>query len=70
LDSNLFGSFASLSQIFVSFMTRPPDEAQLVGLVYSLTKRLQEDHLPWYQKPIFLGGAVLVATVLLNVIFR
>jgi solute:Na+ symporter, SSS family len=56
--------------ILVSFMTSPPDESQLVGLVYSLTKRLQEDHLPWYQKPVFLGGAVLVATVLLNVIFR
>jgi SSS family solute:Na+ symporter len=56
--------------ILVSVMTKPPEESQLVGLVYSMTKRLQEDHLPWYQKPVFLGGAVLVATVVLNVIFR
>jgi solute:Na+ symporter, SSS family len=62
--------FCFLVTILVSFMTKPPDESQLTGLVYSLTKRLPQDHLPWYQKPVFLGGAVLVATVLLNVIFR
>jgi len=56
--------------VLVSLMTRAPDESHLVGLVYSLTKRVQKDDLPWYQKPVFLGGAVLVATVLLNVIFR
>jgi len=62
--------FCFLVTILVSLMTKPPNESQLIGLVYSLTKRLPEGHLPWYQKPVFLGGAVLVATVLLNVIFR
>jgi solute:Na+ symporter, SSS family len=62
--------FCFLVTILVSFMTKPPNESQLIGLVYSLTKRLLEDHLPWYQKPVFLGCAVLFATVLLNVIFR
>lgn len=56
--------------ILVSFITIPPDESKLVGLVYSLTERLNEDDFPWYQKPAFLGGAVLVATVVLNIIFR
>ncbi len=56
--------------ILISLVTKRPDESQLVGLVYSLTKRVTEVHLPWYKKPAFLGGAVLVATVLLNIIFR
>jgi SSS family solute:Na+ symporter len=56
--------------ILVSLVTKRPNESQLAGLVYSLTSRPPEDSLSWYQKPVFLGGAVLVATVLLNIIFR
>ena len=56
--------------ILVSLTTKRPEESRLVGLVYSLTPRPAQDQLSWYQKPAFLGGAVLAATVLLNVIFR
>ena len=54
----------------VSLMTRPREEAELVGLVYSLTPRPSDDHLPWYRKPASLGVLVVVILVALNIIFR
>jgi SSS family solute:Na+ symporter len=56
--------------IFVSLVTRPPEEEKLTGLVYSLTERPQEQHLPWYQRPAVLGSVALLAAVLLNITFR
>jgi SSS family solute:Na+ symporter len=55
--------------IAVSLVTRPRPDAELVGLVSSLTPRPDEGHLAWYQKPAALGVAVLVAAVLLNVVY-
>jgi SSS family solute:Na+ symporter len=55
--------------ILVSLVTQPRREEDLVGLVYSLTKRTSEGHLPWYQRPEALGIAVLVLALILNVIF-
>jgi solute:Na+ symporter, SSS family len=55
--------------ILVSLMTRPRDERELVGLVYSLTERPREEGIPWYQRPVVLGVLVLGGTLLLNVIF-
>ena len=55
--------------ILVSLMTRARDEKELVGLVYSLTKRPKEAHLPWYQRPAVLGVIVLAMTLVLNIIF-
>jgi len=40
-----------------------------VGLVYSLTPKPVEHHLPWYQKPVALASIVGVLCVLLNLIF-
>ena len=56
--------------ILVSLVTAAPEEARLVGLVYSLTERPQEGHLSWYKRPAYLGAAILAATVLLNLVFR
>jgi len=56
--------------IAVSLVTRAPSEDKLKGLVYSLTERPQEGHLPWYQRPAVLGSAALLAAVLLNITFR
>jgi len=53
----------------VSLVTRPRKEEELVGLVYSLTKRTSEADLPWYQKPEALGILVLVLALVLNIIF-
>jgi SSS family solute:Na+ symporter len=55
--------------IVVSLLTRPRDEKELVGLVYSLTERPKEAHLPWYQRPAILGVVVLLMTLVLNIIF-
>ncbi len=55
--------------IVVSLITRARDEKELVGLVYSLTPRPKEEHLPWYQRPAVLGVIVLLMTLVLNIIF-
>jgi SSS family solute:Na+ symporter len=55
--------------IVVSLMTRPREESELVGLVYSLTPKPVETHLSWYQKPATLGLAVLAMLVILNLVF-
>jgi len=55
--------------IIVSLLTRPRDEKELAGLVYSLTERPKEEHLPWYQRPAVLGVIVLAMTLVLNIIF-
>jgi SSS family solute:Na+ symporter len=55
--------------ILVSLVTRPRKEEDLIGLVYSLTKRTSEGDLPWYQRPEALGIAVLVLALILNIIF-
>ena len=55
--------------VLVSLMTSPRPEAELVGLVYSLTPKPVETHLTWYQKPATLAIAVLVILVALNLVF-
>ena len=53
----------------VSLATKPRVEEDLVGLVYSLTPKPDDSHLPWYQKPLTLGVAVLAILAVLNVVF-
>jgi SSS family solute:Na+ symporter len=55
--------------IIISLMTKPAEESKLVGLVYSLTARPQEEHLAWYAKPATLAIVVLCITVVLNIVF-
>jgi solute:Na+ symporter, SSS family len=55
--------------IIVSLLTKPRDEKELAGLVYSLTERPKEGHLAWYQRPFALGAIVLGLTLVLNIIF-
>jgi len=56
--------------VLVSLVSTAPEESRLVGLVYSLTERPQESNLSWYKRPVYLGAAILGATVLLNLVFR
>jgi SSS family solute:Na+ symporter len=58
-----------LVTIAVSLLTRPRPEADLKGLVYSLTERPKDGLLAWYRRPATLAMAVLVLTLLLNFIF-
>src|SRR6202140_3133561 len=55
--------------IIVSLITRAPDESKLVGLVYSLTPKPEEEPMAWYARPASLAIMVIAGTVLLNVIF-
>jgi SSS family solute:Na+ symporter len=56
--------------VVVSLFTRAPDRVQLEGLVYSLTPKVSEAHLPWWRRPVTWGLAVLVIVGLLNFLFR
>ena len=56
--------------VIVSLATKPRPDADLKGLVYALTPKPSDADLAWYQRPVVFGGAVLGATVLLNLIFR
>ncbi|HET9088081.1 MAG TPA: sodium:solute symporter family protein [Acidobacteriaceae bacterium] len=53
----------------LSLLTEPRKEEELVGLVYSLTPRLSDSNLAWYQRPATLGICVLLMLVLLNFVF-
>ena len=55
--------------VIVSLMTRAPEESKLVGLVYSLTPKPEEEPLAWYAKPGTLAAIVIAGTILLNIIF-
>jgi SSS family solute:Na+ symporter len=44
-------------------------DAELKGLVYSLTPKAVPTNEPWYERPVVLGGLVLAATLALNLIF-
>ena len=54
----------------ISVMTaRNKSDVDLKGLVYSLTERPKEAHLPWWKTPEGFGVVVLVLAIALNVIF-
>jgi len=55
--------------ILVSLITKPREDKELAGLVYSLTERPKEEHLPWFKRPQILGAIVLLMTLMLNIIF-
>lgn len=56
--------------VLISLLTpRVKTDEELKGLVYSLTPKIKDHGLPWYQQPATLGILVLAATVVLNIIF-
>jgi SSS family solute:Na+ symporter len=56
--------------IVVSLITqRNKTDDELRGLVYSLTPRVKETGVAWYQQPALLGCAVLLGAAILNWIF-
>jgi SSS family solute:Na+ symporter len=55
--------------IVISLMTRPREDSKLIGLVYSLTEKPSEKHLPWYERPAALAVVIVVVLLLLNVFF-
>ena len=56
--------------ILISLATRRnKSDAELKGLVYSLTPKIKSEDEPWYKQPATLGVIVMVATIILNIIF-
>jgi SSS family solute:Na+ symporter len=58
-----------LLTILISLVTKPRDEKDLVGLVYSLTPKPSSEGLTWYRRPLVLGVIVLAASIALNLYF-
>jgi SSS family solute:Na+ symporter len=56
--------------VVISLATqRTKSDAELKGLVYSLTPRPPTENEPWYLRPVTVGLLILGATAILNVIF-
>ena len=56
--------------IAISLATpRTKTDAELTGLVYSLTPKPKSEDEPWFKRPAVLGALVMGATVVLNLIF-
>jgi len=53
----------------ISLATEPRPEADLIGLVYSMTPKPIETDLEWWQKPSTLAIAVLAMLIVLNLVF-
>ena len=64
-------STSFVATLLISLVTRPRPEAELRGLVYSLTDRtVVAASEPWWRQPVVLATLVLACTVLLNLVFR
>jgi solute:Na+ symporter, SSS family len=56
--------------IIISLLTkRKKSDEELKGLVYSLTEKIKETGIPWYNRPAVLAVIVLICAVALNIIF-
>jgi SSS family solute:Na+ symporter len=56
--------------IAISLLTRRlRSDEDLKGLVYSLTERPREEHLPWWKRPEGMGVMVLLLALVLNLVF-
>ena len=55
--------------LLVTVVTKPRPDAELKGLVYSLTEVAHEERVGILQRPIFWGGVALAALVVLQIIF-
>jgi SSS family solute:Na+ symporter len=56
--------------LLISLFTRPREESELHGLVYSLTEKPSYRHLGFLRRPATLAIAVGILTIVLNVVFR
>ncbi|MFP5236637.1 MAG: sodium:solute symporter family protein [Acidobacteriota bacterium] len=53
----------------VSLVTKPKPEAELVGLVHSLTPKPETSHLVWWKRPEALAVGILIGAIALNLFF-
>jgi SSS family solute:Na+ symporter len=64
-----FGACIIFTAIISLVTPRTKTDEELTGLVYSLTPKIKETHLPWYKQPAMLGVLVLLAAIILNILF-
>ena len=74
MAQNFYGAIYAFTANFVvavlvSLFTKPRPEAELVGLVHSLTPKPPQLHRAWWKRPEALAVAVLIGMVILNLIF-
>jgi solute:Na+ symporter, SSS family len=55
--------------VIISLFTRPREDEELRGLVYSLTPRPNDEAVNWYQRPATLAVVVATLLIVLNLIF-
>jgi len=55
--------------VLVTLVTKPRPDAELKGLVYSLTEIAQEEHASLFHRPIFWGALAIVLLIVLQIIF-
>ena len=56
--------------LVISLATRSmKSDAELKGLVYSLTPKIVDDNQPWFRRPAIVGTVLLMVAVILNIIF-
>jgi SSS family solute:Na+ symporter len=56
--------------LLISLATaRSKSDADLKGLVYSLTPKIVDNNQPWYLRPAIVGVVLLIVCVILNIIF-
>ncbi|HEY9722056.1 MAG TPA: sodium:solute symporter family protein [Oscillatoriaceae cyanobacterium] len=75
MAANFYGAIAAfvsctLVTMGVSLATKPKEEAELAGLVYSLTPKPSSADQVWYRRPAVLASIVLTVTIALNLIYR
>jgi SSS family solute:Na+ symporter len=64
-----------LISLLVSYLSTPKRDAELVGLVYSLTPKEQRTEVAavgdhgWYRRPVLLAGISLGLVIVLNIVF-
>jgi SSS family solute:Na+ symporter len=71
---NFYGAIWAFSinfivTVIVSRFSAPKPEAELVGLVKSLTPMPETSHLVWWKRPEALGIAILLGAIALNIFF-
>jgi SSS family solute:Na+ symporter len=64
-----FSSAALLTVIISLLSKREKSDAELNGLVYSMTPKLDDSDVKWYQRPWFLAAIVGVIMIVLSILF-
>ena len=74
MAGNFYGAIAAWTVCFVvtiaiSLRTPAPDVEGLRGLVYAVTDKPAEGHLPFYKRPLAWGVIVLAFVIAMNILF-